>query len=76
MKGVWDPVPGKRQAVLSGHTDSVSSLSIAADGTTLASGSEDGTVRLWDAKRRRERRTFEIGLLASSSFVALHPTAR
>ena len=31
-----------------GHTDYVNSVAFSPDGTTLVSGSDDGTVRLWD----------------------------
>ncbi|MBY8860543.1 protein kinase [Nocardia sp. CA2R105] len=34
--------------VLQGHSDTVCCVSIAADGRTAASGSIDGTVRVWD----------------------------
>jgi WD40 repeat protein len=30
-----------------GHTDSVNSVTFSPDGNTMASGSLDGTVRLW-----------------------------
>ncbi len=36
------------KAVLIGHTDTVNSLSWSSDGKLLASGSEDGTMFLWD----------------------------
>ena len=35
-------------AILSGHLNFVEAVSFSPDGTRLASGSGDGTVRLWD----------------------------
>ncbi|EMD36334.1 hypothetical protein CERSUDRAFT_95666 [Gelatoporia subvermispora B] len=35
---------------MSGHTGTVFAVAFAPDGTHLVSGSEDGTVRIWDAK--------------------------
>lgn len=40
---------------LEGHSDSVWILTFSKDGQNLASGSLDGTVRLWDINFRRER---------------------
>jgi WD40 repeat protein len=39
---------GKRWATLSGHTEPVDVLAWSPDGKTLASGSLDHTIRLWD----------------------------
>jgi WD40 repeat protein len=35
---------------LRGHSDAVTSVAVNADGVTLASGSADGTIRLWDLR--------------------------
>ncbi|MGW5861664.1 nSTAND1 domain-containing NTPase [Streptomyces sp. NPDC055239] len=43
------------RARLTGHTDEVSAVAFSLDGTMLATGSKDGTVRLWDTVTRRPR---------------------
>ncbi len=41
-------------ATLTGHTNRVNSVAFSPDGTTLASGSNDRTVRLWNVATQRE----------------------
>jgi len=43
--------------LFTGHTDEVTSVAFAPDGRTLASGSPDQTIKLWDVASGREVRT-------------------
>jgi WD40 repeat protein/transcriptional regulator with XRE-family HTH domain len=44
-------------AVLTSHAGPVDSVAFSRDGTTLATGNADGTVRLWDVATRRQTAT-------------------
>jgi len=50
---VWNPCDGKRKAALDGQRV----LALAPDGTTLATGTPDGTLRLLDVATLRENST-------------------
>ncbi len=45
---IWDRRDSTELATLSGHRGRVTSISLSVDGKTLASGSYDGTIVLWD----------------------------
>ena len=45
---LWDVATGSLKTELTGHTDWVRSVSFSPDGLTLASGSDDGAILLWD----------------------------
>ena len=44
---LWDTEAGEQKRNLTGHTEQVRSVVFSPDGTTVASGSYDGTVLLW-----------------------------
>jgi WD40 repeat protein len=59
---VWDVRTGASVAVLKGHEKQVWSIAFApqssAERATLFSGSQDGTVRVWDVNPPRQRAVF------------------
>jgi len=57
---------------LEGHTGNVTSLGFQRNGRYLYSGSEDGTVKLWDLRSPTFSRSFDSRGAVNS--VALHPS--
>ena len=60
---------------LEGHGSEVTSVAFSPDGKTLASGSNDDTIRLWDVVTGAEVRTF-IGHTAQVNSVAFSPDGK
>ena len=57
--GIWlhDAQTGQEVDLLTEHTASVRSVAFGPDGSTLAGGNTDNTIRLWDMRTRTLRKT-------------------
>lgn len=58
---LWNPDTGSITGALKGHSLQVSALAFLPDGKTLASGSRDKTVRLWNVEQRQCTHTLKQG---------------
>ena len=57
--GYWNRLVHRDLRTLEGHTDMVQCVAFSPDGTRIASGSRDNTVRLWDAATGDHVATFD-----------------
>ena len=55
---ILDTITGTQTAVLSGHTKEVNCVEFSLDGTSLVSGGDDKTVKLWDVQTSGVVKTF------------------
>jgi WD40 repeat protein/serine/threonine protein kinase len=51
---VWETRTGKLAGVFSGHKQSIASIAFSPDGKTLASSSEDSTLKFWNITTQQE----------------------
>ncbi|GMY05090.1 ribosome biogenesis protein BOP1 homolog isoform X1 [Fagus crenata] len=65
------PYPVSCYLEYKGHMDAVTSISIDASGQWIASGSLDGTVRIWEVETGRCLRNWEVG--EAVQYVAWNP---
>ena len=62
-------IPPHHIATLKAHTKRITSVAFSSDGVTLATGSWDGTVKLWDVETERDIATFRhTGEVTSVAF--------
>ena len=64
-----------RETQLAGHRDFVSGLAFSPDGATLATGSMDGTIRLWEAATGRQQGDLP-GHMQETTGLAFSPDGR
>jgi WD40 repeat protein len=62
---IWDVETRRITAVLSSHTQDVRAVVFSPDGRTLASGSYDGTIKVWDFRTSREIATLKSNKVQS-----------
>src|SRR5262249_51825649 len=65
----------KAKATFEGHRGRVFSVAVSADGSLVASGSEDKTVKVWDVKAGKEKYTLK-GHRESVTCVAFSPDGK
>ena len=56
---LWDGVHEHPTSRLKGHTSDITCLAFSPNGRMLASGSLDGSIRLWDVRRQKHKATLD-----------------
>ena len=58
---LWDTITGEHRATLAEHGDWVEDMRSAPDGSMIAVGNQNNTVRLWDARTGAYKLTLPSG---------------
>lgn len=67
---VWDIETGNRLLTLPGHTEYITTMQFSHNGKTFASGSQDGTILLWDWEQiSKKLRTERIGINLTNNLI-------
>lgn len=81
--GIWiyDVQTGEALDLLTGHTAPVKSIAFSPDGETLATGSVDNTIRLWDTHARKLKSTYvaynrQTGISKGVNLLAFSPSGK
>ena len=73
MVEVWDTGTGKKVRTFQGHIGPIYAIAFNPDGTRLATGGGDGTLRVWDTTARRDAISIPRDGLTSSELPDLSP---
>ena len=60
MIGIWDVESGRQLAAVRAHEGPIYSVAFSPDGTRIASGSADMTIKLWGASSGEEMANLRI----------------
>ncbi|MHA1342111.1 MAG: ADP-ribosylation factor-like protein, partial [Promethearchaeota archaeon] len=71
---IWDAESGKLLKTLEGHSSYVYSVSFSPDGTKLASGSDDHTIKIWDLEQKEAISSITFYYASSVRSIQFHPT--
>ncbi len=76
--GIWlyNAQTYQELALFTGHTDYVNSVAFSPDGQTLASGSKDRSIRLWDISTGKLLHTLTLDIRAAVESVAFSPDGK